>query len=175
VYFLTMKQLILVSLAIALLFLAACGPKLERAVNTVFDLAPIAVDEAENQGAITAELAGELRVDIPDGQTVTNSLIAQLKQIAKAAPDRRALQLAAWQKAELAWLAIVNRGHFALNPKFQKFADRANELFAAGVRFYGGISAQKEPVASPSPPNLTDDQIEKQLQERLENLANSLK
>jgi hypothetical protein len=168
-----MKRIIaLVALTIAF---TACSPKLERAVNDVFNLAPLAVDEAERQGAITAELAGELRKDIPDGQQVTNDLIAELKQIPKDASDRRPRQLAAWQSAESKWLAIVNRGHFALNPTMQNFAGRANDLFATAIRIYGGVSAQGTNQTTPAPPNLTDDQIEKMLLERLENLANSLR
>ena len=143
-----MKPFLLI-LILAIALLTACGPKLERTLNAVFDTAPIAVDELQNEGAITAELAGQLRVDIPDGKKVTNDLIADLKRIPGNAPDRRAQQLAAWQKAEVNWLAIVNRGHFALNPKLQQFAQRANSLFAAGVAIYGGISAQSNPPAVP--------------------------
>lgn len=165
-------------LAIVLLG-GACGPKLERAVNAVFVAAPIAVDELERQGAITAEVAGQLRVDIPDGKKVTDDLIKDLKDIPNNALDRRARRLAAWQRAELAWLAIVNRGHFALNPKLHKFANRANSLFAAGVQIYGGISAQRKedgtPVEVPVRPNMTDEEIEQMLQPKLEALRDCLK
>ncbi len=169
-----MKRFLSISAIALLLFLAACGPKLERALDAVFIAAPIAVDELQADGAITADLAGELRVDIPDGKKVTDALVANLKAIPKDASDRRPQQLAAWQSAELQWLAIVNRGHFALNPKTQRFAVRANSLFATAIQIYGGISAQQDAAPVSVPPNLTDNQIEKMLQERLENLLNCL-
>ena len=152
-----------------------CSPKLEKALDAVFIAAPIAVDEAERQGVITADLAGQLRVDIPDGKRVTDNLIAKLKAIPKDASDRRAQQLAAWQAAELDWLAIVNRGHFALNAKMNGFADRANELFSTAIQIYGGVSAQKEVAPAHVSPNMSDVQIEEMLLSRLEGLAGSLK
>jgi hypothetical protein len=157
-----------------LLALTACGPKLERAVNGVFAAAAVTVDELQRQGDITAEVAGFLRVDIPDGKKVADQLIQDLKAIPQSRPDRRVEQLAAWQKAEVAWLEIVNRGHFALNAKLQTFAARANSLFAAGVQIYGGVSAQKPADGVTVPSNFTEDQADELLLRSLENLRNSL-
>ncbi len=169
-----MKRTFAVTILALLLMTAACSPKIEQALNIAFDDAPVVVDQLEVDGVISADLAGELRVDIPDGAKFGENLIAKLNGIPKKAPDRKAQKLAAWQSGEKDWLAIVSRGHFKLKPKTQRIADSINGLFATAIQIYGGISAQDAPAPVAVPPNLSDKQIEKLLLDRLENALNSL-
>lgn len=156
------------------IFLSACGSTFIRSLNAGFDQAPIVVGTLEANGAISGELATALRVDFPDGKQVANDLFNDLRAIPKDAPDRKAQQLSAWQRAEQRWLAIVNRGHFKLNPKTQKFVDVANGIFAAAIQAYGGISESIKAPAEDVRPNMTDEEIEQMLERKIEALRDCM-
>lgn len=129
-------------IAVTLAVIAACAPATKLALDAAFAGMDVAVSRLERMGKIDAETARELRIDLPDGKKVAVNLVADLKAIPKneARANGRALKLQAWQKAEKEWIAIVNRGHFALSPDVQEWVDLLNDIFQAAIEGYGGAS-----------------------------------
>jgi len=170
-----------IALCVLLTFMMACGG-LETGLRVAFTADAPLIDYLETKGKISNETARELRVDVPDARNVALNLASQLALIPKNAPDVRVRKLNAWQTAEKGWIAIVNRGHFALAPETQEWVDLANSIFEEAVTAYGGgnggkasrAAAVNDAGGTPALPARSDAEIEASLKAKLKLLQKKM-
>ncbi len=171
------------TLMLVVLLMTACGG-LITALRIGFASGDPLVTYLEAKGKISPETARELRVDLPDARNVGLNLASELAAI-KRNKGTRTDNLIAWQNAEKQWLAIVDRGHFKLDPQIQEIANLINSIFEEAIAAYGGgsgggtvgLMARKAGSAANSDAHSaarSDKEIEASLKAKLQELKKKL-
>ncbi|HEX5704849.1 MAG TPA: hypothetical protein VFX97_16750 [Pyrinomonadaceae bacterium] len=166
------RKIAALALASVLIVQTACGGNVLTTVRLALASSGPLVNSLVAAGVLKQEQAGPIITDFTDGSNVALTLQTDFKACAKDRPCK----LRAAQKAETGFRAIINRQHFAANPRVQQIADIASGILSSLVIFYGGTSPNATVmVAMDAGPPLTDDQIEARVKPDADKLKQLMK